>query len=140
MVGKTTVAQRRTTLLDRLGGAPGRYVVASIVLSAVWFLFRLYLDRGDPIAAIVVLSALYGAVWAALIPVFERFNSKVSPRRAGRPERHRGAYVGLAAGVPYYGALLVLCLTTGRYWLYTAAFAGILAAVVVLAVRRLIRP
>jgi hypothetical protein len=138
MVEKTSVAQRRAAVIDRLGGAPGRFVVASIMLSAVWFLFRLYLDRGDPIAAIIALSGLYGALWAALIPVFERFSSRGSLRRADRAGRRRGAYVGLAAGVPYYGALLALCLTTGRFWLLTAAFAGILVAVVVTAVRRLI--
>jgi hypothetical protein len=45
--------------------------------------------------------------------------------------------VGLGVGVPCYGALLVLCLTTGRSWVYVAAFAAVLVAVVAVGLHRL---
>jgi hypothetical protein len=135
------MAEQRSVQI-RLGAAPGRFVVISVILAVVWFPIRLYLDRGDPLAAIIALSGLYGAVWSLMLPVFEWTSRKTAnqprPEIDEDPRRvRRGALVGLGLGVPFYGALLLLCLVTGRSLVYTLGFAVILAGVVAVAVARL---
>ncbi|MEU4426502.1 hypothetical protein AB0F81_38260 [Actinoplanes sp. NPDC024001] len=132
----------QTTWPVRLGGPPARFAVLSVLMGLAWFPFRLYLDRGDPIPLIIAVSALYGVIWALLIPFISWSSRKTNNQPPlARPDDpayvRRGALTGLAIGVPYYGALLILCLLTGRFWLYPVAFATTLAIIVVIAVARL---
>jgi hypothetical protein len=134
---------RRAAWVERLGGPPGRYAVAAVTLALIWLQFRLYLDRGDPTELIIARSALYGAVWALMLPLFEWFNRRTLPG-ARKPRPHtpqatrRGALIGLAVGGPFYTALLVFALFTVGGWLYPVSFAVILGAVVAIAVARLV--
>ncbi|BEL04555.1 hypothetical protein Q0Z83_027460 [Actinoplanes sichuanensis] len=140
---------RRAAMVERLGGAPGWFVVASAVLAVLWFPARLFLDGDDPVVTVIARSGLYGAVWAMMLPVIEWCDRNVTRRRIRRANDHetsatpghvrRGALVGLAVGVPFYGGLLVFCLITGRSWSYTAIYGVILVAVVAVAVARLQR-
>jgi hypothetical protein len=139
-------------LLDRLGGPPGRYAVTCVALSALWFPFRLLFDRGDPIAEIVAASGMQGALWA-LIPVFlnrpqwharrgatdPAENRQPVPTPEGIAWARRGAFLGMAAGVPFAGVLLVVCLSTGREWAFTVFFGLLLVIIVAVAVRSLRR-
>ena len=150
MVKDPSWSHRLEALVDRLGGAPGRYVVSSVILTVLWFPFRLILDRGDPTAAIVAYSALHGMLWG-LFPSGAEWMQRRAHGRAGDSARHidtrteadrrawlrRGAFVGLGVGVPFFGALLTLCMSTGRSWAYTLSFALGLLVVVAVALRNL---
>lgn len=151
MVQEQARASRREQMLERLGGPPGVYVVACVVLAALWFPFRLLLDEGDPVARIIAASALHGAVWA-LIPLAGEWGLRIRRKFSGTPaafpstpaqERRewarRGAIVGLAVGVPFFTALITLCLLTGRSWVYTTSFVVILVVTAGIAVRSLRR-
>ncbi|MEV4279920.1 hypothetical protein [Actinoplanes xinjiangensis] len=137
---------RGDALLDRLGGPLGLYAAACVAWTVVWFPFRLLLDRGDPIAEIVAASGLRGAVfalgWMAL-GWAQRSHPRAAGRREDRPpptasqrrvRAHRGAVVGLGIGVPFFGGLIILTLSTGRSWGYTVCFAVLLAGIVAAAV------
>ena len=147
MVEKRTIASRRDAQLDRLGGPPGRYTVLCVVLSVLWFPFRLLLDRGEPIALIIADSGLHGVVWALMALAIE-WGQRVRGKTVGpgdnlpstitaqrRAWARRGAIVGLGVGVPFYSALITLCLITGRSWWYTTSFSLIMLAIVAVALR-----
>ncbi|MEU4622090.1 hypothetical protein AB0G04_19270 [Actinoplanes sp. NPDC023801] len=147
MVEERTRSSRRDAMLDRLGGPPGVYVVACVVLAVVWFPFRLLLDRGDPIPRIIAASALNGALWP-LIPIAGEWGLRLRRKIAGsadavpstptpgyRAWARRGAIVGLAVGMPSFGALIALCLITGRSWAYTTSFAVILVVIVAISAK-----
>ena len=141
------MASRRDAMLDRLGGPPGVYVVACVVLAVMWFPFRLLLDKGDSIARIIAASALNGALWS-LIPIAGEWGLRLRRKIAGsaaavpstttpgsRAWARRGAFVGLVVGIPFFGALIVLCLITGRSWVYTTSFAVILMVIVAISAK-----
>jgi hypothetical protein len=141
-----TSPTRHVLFFDRLGGEPGRFTVSAIAFAVVWFPIRLYLDHGDPIAAIIASSGLHGMVWAWIPLSIEWLQPRLSRRRPAvrtePPSRsyvRRGAIVGLAAGVPFYGALIALCLITGRSRVYPASFVVLLAIIIVVAAVRLRR-
>jgi hypothetical protein len=142
---------RGDALLDRLGGPPGLYAAACVAWTVAWFPFRLLLDRGDPIAEIVAASGLRGALfalgWMAL-----GWAQRTYPRAAGRRDdrspltvsehrarAHRGAVVGLGIGVPFFGGLIILTLSTGRSAGYTVCFAVLLVGIIAVAVTALAR-
>ncbi|MBG0565841.1 hypothetical protein [Actinoplanes aureus] len=142
MVERRSLESRRISLMERLGGPPGRFAVLSVVLGLFWFPVRLYLDQGEPIAQSVALSGLYGGLWALLVPAIAWVDRKAQNRPAGtEPDDpawvRRGAIIGLAVGVPFYGALLVFCLVTGLSLAYPVLMGTILAAIVAIAVTRL---
>ncbi|MEU4692413.1 hypothetical protein [Actinoplanes sp. NPDC023714] len=139
MDDQRSAPSRGAALVRAWGGTPGWFTVASLLLALVWFPFRLFLDGGDPLALVVARAALYGVIWALMIPVFAWLNGRRKPRPASLVDR-RGALVGLGVGVPYYGGLILLCLITGRSWVYTISFGLVLAAIVTLAVRGLRKP
>jgi hypothetical protein len=116
---------------DRLGGPPGRYAVAAVALIAFWFPLRLWLDHGDPILGILADSGLYGAIWGLFPWLIDKVN-KQGRRVLTAADRRRGIIVGLAVGVPVFGAFLALCLTTGR-WVHAGLFAFTLAGLLVAA-------
>lgn len=129
-------------LVEKLGGPPGRYAVASVTLTLIWFAMRLFLDRGDPVSLIFARAGLYGAVWALMLPLFDWLNRKALPAdRRPLPltaeQNRRGALLGLAVGGPFYAGMLVFSLVTGRAWVYPVSFGIILAVVVVIAGARL---
>jgi hypothetical protein len=134
--------------VDRAGGAPGRYAVSSVVFALAWFPLRLYLDRGDPLAAIIITSGLYGVVWAFAPPLLDVLNRHFGPQRptgsiaeADRPAWiRRGALLGLTVGVPFHSALLVLCLTSAASRLSAGVFGVVVVAIAVISVRRLRTP
>ena len=140
MVGKRSIASHRDALLHRLGGQPGRYAVATVVFALLWFPFRLWFDRGDPIAEIVATSGMQGAMWA-LIPVTiewgqrRRTTPENRPADDGPEEARRGVLVGLAVGTPFAAAFLILCLSTGLSWGYTVFFGVLLLAILAVAFR-----
>jgi hypothetical protein len=118
-----------------------------VVLAVMWFPFRLLLDKGDPVAHIIATSALQGAMWA-LIPLAGEWGLRVRRRDGGPtdavpstiPRQHRararrGAIVGLGIGVPFFSALITLCLITGRSWVYTTSFGVILFVTVAIATK-----
>lgn len=149
MVEQRTVASRRDALLERLGGPPGRYAVLCVVLAVLWFPFRLLLDKGDPIALIVVSSGLHGVMWALLTLAVE-WGQRMRRGAVGpgdnpssvtavehRAWARRGAIVGLGVSVPFYGTLIALCLITDRSWAYTASFGVIMLAMIAVAISSL---
>ncbi len=150
MVEERTLSSRRDALLDQLGGPPGRYAVVCVVLTVLWFPFRLLLDKGDPITMIIVNSGLHGAVWALLPPALE-WGRRLRRRAVGlvnlpsaTPAEHRawarrGAMVGLGVGVPFYSTLIALCLIADRSGLYTTSFIVIMLAMVAVAIGSLRR-
>src|SRR5690348_16156788 len=120
MVQERARPSRRDGRLDGLGGPPAVYVVACVVLAILWFPFRLLLDNGDPMTRIIAASALQGAMWA-LFPLAGEWGLRI--RRAApavpsataqehRAWARRGATVGLGVAVPYFTALITLCLIT----------------------------
>ena len=131
-------------LLNRLGGPPGRYAVLAAGLAVCLFPLRLLLDAGDPVLQTVAVSGLYGTVWGLFPTVIEWLN-----RKAGRADRNprvqtpaeRGAWLrygarlGLAVGVPFFGAMIALCLSAGLPWNYTVPFVVALLILVVAAIR-----
>jgi len=138
--------------LDPLGGTLGRYVIISVALSVLWFPFRLWLDRGDPLAAIIAASGLSGAMYAlmvcaALWPQQRRLRK--AARSAGHPdtgratdrraESRRGGVLGLSVGVPFFCALIVLCVSTGRSWVYSISFTVVTFTLAAVAIRNLRR-
>jgi hypothetical protein len=146
---RAAVTRRHAALVREWGGAPGWFAVTSVVLSILWFPFRLLLDHGDPLASIVAATGLNGAIWAAMLPAFAWLNKKALPRPANPAElpapvneayRRRGALVGLGVGVPFYGGLLLFCLINGGLWPYPIIFGLVLAGIVIVAVTRLRRP
>lgn len=150
MVEERTLSSRRDALLDQLGGPPGRYAVVCVVLTVMWFPFRLLLDKGDPITMIIASSGLHGAMWA-LLPLALEWGRRLRREAVGpvnlpsrTPAEHRawarrGAMVGLGVGVPFYCTLIALCLITDRSGLYTTSFMVIMLAVVTVAIRSLRR-
>ena len=140
--------RRRDSMVDRLGGAPGRYAVLSVVFALAWFPVRLLLDRGDPLAAIIITAGLYGVVWAFVWPLFAVLNRHSGSQRptgsideTDRPAWiRRGALLGLTVGVPFHSALLVLCLTSAASWLSAGVFGVVAVAIAAIAVRRLRTP
>jgi hypothetical protein len=154
MVDDRTAPSTRQVLLHRLGGPPGGYAVATVVLAALWFPFRLWLDRGEPLGEIVAASGLSGAVWALFAPAVEWMQrhgvgrarrAETSPPAADGPDasalpmdrawRRRGAHVGLAVGVPFFGGLGLACLRMGVETAYAVSFGMLLFVVVAIAVR-----
>lgn len=151
MVEERTRSARRETLLGRLGGPPGPYAAVCVVLAVMLFPFRLLLDRGDPIAESIVSSGLQGAMFALMSLAFtwvQRMTA-AAPGSAGDPppltaaERsvraRRGAFVGLGIGVPFFGGLIALCLSTGLSHAYAMSFGVVLAVMAMVAVRNLRR-
>jgi peptidoglycan/LPS O-acetylase OafA/YrhL len=142
MVEKRSAPSRRGVLLERLGGQPGPYAVAWVVLAALWLPFRLLLDKGDPIADIVAASGMGGALWA-LIPVAIEWGQRHSrnrgsaPTKQGSAEARRGALLGLAVGAPFSLGFLILSLSTGRSWGYPVFFGLLLLIIVAVALRNL---
>jgi hypothetical protein len=149
MVDKHTVTSRRNALLNKLGGPPGRYAVLCVVLSVLWLPFELLLENGDPIATIITGSGLKGAIWA-LVPVAVERGQRAQRRAAGtigdppsiaaadgRAHAWRGMIVGLGTGVPFFGALIVLCLITSQWPGYAVCFVAVLLAIAVVAMRSL---
>jgi peptidoglycan/LPS O-acetylase OafA/YrhL len=130
----------KDALLHRLGGQPGRYAVATVVLTLLWFPFRLLLDRGDPIAEIIATSGMNGAIWA-LIPVTIEWGQRRRSSPENRPaqdspeEARRGVVVGLAVGTPFAAAFLILCLSTSLSPGYAVFFSLLLLAIVAVALR-----
>ncbi|MCO8270202.1 hypothetical protein M1L60_06295 [Actinoplanes sp. TRM 88003] len=116
---------------DRLGGPPGRYAVTAAALTAVWFLFRLWLDHGDPVLSILGLSGLYGALWGLGPWLIDKVNRR-GHRDLDRADRRRGVVVGLGVGLPLFGALLAMCLATGR-WVYATGYVLAIAGIVIAA-------
>lgn len=121
--------------------------MAALVLSVVWFPLRLLvMDRGDPIALVVAASSLTGSLWAFSLPVLEWAQHRRLPGADAADRRglvpatdyrawiRRGALTGLAVGVPFYGALIAMCLITGRTTVYTVAFGLILFGIVAVAI------
>ncbi len=144
MTDNRSPGDRRITLVRWLGAEPGPFAVTSVVLALAWFPFRLYLDRGDPLSSIVASSGLSGAVWALIPPALDWLNRRLPLRKtssvaeAERPAWiRRGARLGLAVGVPFHCALLVLCLSTGQSRSYPVAFGIVAAAIAAIAVIRL---
>ncbi|MEV4280927.1 hypothetical protein [Actinoplanes xinjiangensis] len=152
------MAEKRRTrsspkaLLDAIGAPPAPYAALSAVMAASWFPFRLLLfDRGDPVAEIIAASGMSGALWALMWPaldwaqrVYPRAGGTVDdPPQSGHSERRmptrRGAIVGLGIGVPFFGGLIMLCLSTGRSWGYVAFFTIALMCLVAVATRNLRR-
>jgi hypothetical protein len=138
MMDKRRVSSRLAGVLSHLGGPVGRFAVICVVFTVLWLPFRSWFDRGDPIAEIVAASGLQGtiaAVTAVAIGAMQKQRerrgaaprlplSALAPRRA--PAR-RGAFVGAGVGLPFFGGLILLCLTTGRSWGYTVVFSVVLA-------------
>ncbi|WP_127551504.1 hypothetical protein [Actinoplanes sp. OR16] len=127
---------RRSRIAARLGAEPGTYAVASVVITVVAFAVRLFLDRGDPIAEIAAGAGLNGAIWALFPAATSRLSRTASPP-CSAAHRRRGALVGLGVGVPFYAALILLCVSTGREWPYTAFFATAMLGIIALASVRL---
>lgn len=151
MVEHTVRRRRVDALLEALGALPGPFAAMCVAMAVLWFPFRLYLDRGDPLAAIVAASGLHGVVWAVLWLVLGWGHRRMQRTAAadddapppGASERRararRGAAVGLGVGVPFFGALIALCLITGRSPVYTASFAVVLVVIGAVAMRGLRR-
>ncbi|MCY1139407.1 hypothetical protein OWR29_15515 [Actinoplanes sp. Pm04-4] len=99
-----------------------------MALIAFWFPLRLWLDHGDPILAILANSGLYGAIWGLFPWLIDKVN-KQGRRALTTADRRRGITIGLAVGVPVFGAFLALCLATGR-WVHAGLFALTLAGLV----------
>jgi hypothetical protein len=149
VVDKHTPTSRRDALLNQLGGPPGQYAVLCVVFAVLWFPFELLLDKGDPLATIITSSGLKGAIWALMPLAIERGqrarrgaagNIGDSPSIAsagGRAYARRGVIVGLGTGVPFFGALVVLCLITSQSPGYTVSFVVALLIMAVVAVRSL---
>lgn len=150
MAEKRIRRSRRDALLVGIGGQPAPYAALSVVMAAWWFPFRLLLlDKGDPIAEIIVASGLSGTLWALIWPALD-WGQRVYPR-TGRPvddlpqltdaERRararRGAIVGSGIGVPFFGGLIILCLGTGRSWGYVTIFTIALIVIAAVAARTL---
>lgn len=151
MVDRRTMSDRRDGMLNRLGAQPARYAVACVMLSVLWFPIRLAFDHGDPIALIVAASGLYGTIWA-LIPLAIEWVHRVRLRFRGsgrdlvetapmepRAWARRGAIVSLGVSVPFFGALIALCLITDRSPVYPVWFGLVLLVIVAAAVRSLRR-
>ena len=149
MVDKHTSASRRDALLNQLGGPPGRYAVLCVVIAVLWLPFELLLDKGDPIATIITSSGLKGAIWALMPLAIERgqrarrgaagtigATPSIVPA-GGRAYAWRGVIVGLGTGVPFFGALIVLCLITGQSPGYTVSFVVVLLIMAAVAMRSL---
>ncbi|MEV4349812.1 hypothetical protein AB0J83_35585 [Actinoplanes sp. NPDC049596] len=140
MTDNQASARRRPAYLEALGAQPGPFAVSSIVLGLLWFPFRLWVDHGDPVAHIAVLSGLYGSVWSLIIPGGEwlqqrRGRAEASP--APPADRRRGALVGLAVGVPFQAVLIAVGLATGVQLGTVVLCAIILAGIVAVSVVRL---
>jgi protein-S-isoprenylcysteine O-methyltransferase Ste14 len=143
MIDSRPDLSRRQRMVERLGGAPGRHAVASVALALMWFPFRLWIDHGDPIAHIAVLSGLYGTFWALMIPAFEWMQRRNAPAPAPAPPSRqwvrRGAFIGLAVGVPFQLALITVGVATGVQLGTVVLCAIALVSLVVVALVRLRR-
>lgn len=159
MDDKRSTPTGRLAVLHSLGGPPGRYVVASMALAVLWFPFRVWLDRGQPMSEIVAGSGLFGAMWALFTPAAEwmqrhgrragnssvqhgdsvRHSPATSPHGARRAWARRGAYIGLAVGVPFHGGLILLCLRTGAEAGYPITFGVILFVTATISITNLLR-
>ena len=149
MTEKGVGRRRGGALLDRLGGPPGPYATACVVLAVIFFLFGLLLDRGDPIAEITADSGLRGALWALMWLAlgwlhlnYPRAGGPVggpSPLTASarRERARRGAIVGLGIGVPFFVGLILLCLRTGQSLGYVTIFTILLTVMAAVAARSL---
>ena len=152
MAEKRMTRSLQKALLDGIGGPPAPYAALSVVMAAFWFPFRLLLlDRGDPIAEIIVASGMSGTLYALMWPALD-WAQRVYPRTGGavhdypepsdsqrRMQTRRGALVSLGIGVPFFGGLVILCLSTGRSWGYVTIFTIALIFIVAVAIRNLHR-
>ncbi|WP_229068875.1 hypothetical protein [Actinoplanes sp. DH11] len=149
MVEERATSNRGNALLNRLGGPPGPYAAVCVVMAVAWFPFRLLLDRGDPVAESIAASGLQGALWALMWLALgwgQRIHRKASGATDDVPplgaaarlaRARRGAVVGLGVGVPFFGGLVVLSVSTGREWAYAISFAVVLAVIFAVAARSL---
>jgi hypothetical protein len=110
--------------------------VICVVLAVLWLPFRAWFDRGEPVAEIIAASGLQGlltALTAVAIGAMQKQRNRrdlPSPTPAqSRTSARRGAIVGLGVGVPFFGGLALLCLTTGRSLGYTVVFSVALAGI-----------
>ncbi|MDI6099295.1 hypothetical protein QLQ12_11895 [Actinoplanes sp. NEAU-A12] len=151
MVEERARSARRKALLGRLGGPPGPYAAVCVVLAVMVFPFRLLLDRGDPITESIAGSGLQGAMFALMSLAFtwaQRMTA-AAPGSTGNPppltaadrsvRDRRGAIVGLGIGVPFFGGLIALCLSTGLPHAYAISFGVVLAVMAMIAIRNLHR-
>ena len=150
MLAKGPVSTRVAAALGHLGGPVGRYAVICVVLAVLLLPFRLWLDRGDPFAEIVVATGLQATIVALMAVAFEWMPKRGrgaagavshSPPPQPPPARRRtstgrGAFVGLGVGVPFYGGLIALSLVTDRSRGYPTIFAIVLVGLVAATIGR----
>ena len=138
-----TMDERLAALTDRLGDTLGRYAVAAVVLTLMGLPIRFWVQHGDPVVHIVALSGLNGTIYALMVPAAVWWTRRQARREGAAQRPHlrvdkvRGAWIGLAVGVPFFLGFIVFCLMTERPAGYPGAFAVGLVAIVVVAVRNL---
>jgi hypothetical protein len=123
---------------SRLGAQPGPFVVTSVVIGVLLFPLVRWRESGDPLSSTLILSAFYGAFWAFahfLAFSLRRLVTDPGSKPPAAPIR-RGAIVGLAVGVPWFGGLVAFCLAIGE-WGDSVYFAVPLLVVVVHGIIRL---
>ena len=122
-----------------IGGPPAGFVVMAVVLSVLWFPFRLWLDHDDPTLYTAALSGLWGCLYAVMPMTFSWFSDRRKPDPAPSGEQvawaRRGVVVALAVGVPFHGGLVALCAVIGLH-LFMSLHAVVLIAVLAVAAVR----